>query len=170
MVKKNKQSRDELAFPIATVPHVGRSLEVVENQALIKQIIRGAIQCAYQLKTPSEPHCYSSEYGKKQKPLVTNEQVQLITSLIESLCPSNVIECALAAQFAIAHIRGLYAGLNSNINTTIEVFRFSHDVLEAFQRFRTKGAQSINVNYNHNSGQIFNIKSAENTSAQAIEV
>jgi hypothetical protein len=43
----------------------------------------------------------------------------------------------------------------------IDLFEFGHKVLETLTRYRTKGAQLISVNYNHNQGQINNIKIVE---------
>lgn len=162
MAKVNKKkSREELAFPIATIPCLSHPVRPTENSIVIKQIIRGAIQGAYRKKLPNEPSPYSSDYGKKQLPLVTDEQVQFVTHLIESLQPADAIEAALASQFAITYIRGLdrsqgeYPG---DLNSTLQLFEFGHQVLEALQKYRTKGAQLIQVQYNHNQGQINNYK------------
>lgn len=88
---KQKQTREDLAFPIAVIPKMSAPVKPQENSGVIKLIIRGAIKGAYRLKTPSEPGYYSSDYGKKQKPLVTREQVELVTHLIESLQPADAI-------------------------------------------------------------------------------
>ncbi len=171
---KKKQSREELAFPVATIPNLSHPTKPANNPAVIKQIIRGAIQGAFHRQTPSEPNPYSSDYGKKQKPVVTEEQIQFVTHLIESLEPANAIEAALASQFAITYIRGLEKsqGCHTNdLNLTIQLFEFGHQVLEAFQKYRCKGAQLISVNYNHNQGQINNIKIVEKEDSQpTIEV
>lgn len=164
-----KQTREDLAFPVAVIPKLGASTKPQENPTVIKAIIRSAIKGSYQLKSPIQPHQHHHEYGKKQKPLVTEEESQLVTHLIESLEPANAIEAALASQFAIAYIRGLEKAqgeYSSDMNSTIQLFEFSHRVLEALQRFRTKGAQLINVQYNHNQGQINNIKVIEKTDPQ----
>ncbi len=171
---KKKQSREELAFPIATVPNLSNPMKPTENLAVIKQIILGAIKGAYQLKTPNEPGPYHTGYGKRQKPIVTEEQIQLVTHLIETLEPANAIEAALASQFVITYIRGLdYAQDTSprDMEATLKFFEFGHQVLETLQRYRTKGAQLISVNYNHNQGQINNIKIIEKDTPQhTIEV
>lgn len=168
---KNK-SREDLAFPIAAIPKIGAPIKPQVNPGVIKSIIRGAIQGAYQLKTPSEPASYSSDYGRKQKPLVTEEQIQLVTHLIESLQPADAIEAALASQFAISYIRGLKVAQEGySINPGLDLFRFGHEVLEAMTKYRTKGAQLISVQYNHNQGQINNIKVVESENQkETIEV
>jgi hypothetical protein len=165
---KNK-SREDLAFPIAAIPKIGAQAKPQVNPGVIKSIIRGAIKGAYQLKTPSEPSSYGSDYGNKQKALVTEEQIQLVTHLIESLQPADVIEAALASQFAISYIQGLKASEYSS--KMMDLFRFGHEVLEAMTKYRTKGAQLINVQYNHNQGQINNIKVVESENQkETIEV
>lgn len=168
-----KKSREDLAFPVV-ISNLGMPTKPQENLNVIKAMIRGAIKGAYRLQTPSEPNPYSSEYGKKQKPLVTDEEVQFVTHLIESLEPANAIEAALATQFAITYIRGLKEAQSHypcDINSTLKLFEFGHRVLETLTRYRTKGAQLISVNYNHNQAQVnnFNLGKEDNPQA-AIEV
>jgi len=153
------------------MPKIGVPAKPQDNPGVIKSIIRGAIQGAYQLKTPSEPSSYSNDYGKKQKPLVTEEQVQLVIHLIESLQPADPIEAALASQFAISYIRGLKAAQDGySAGSSLDLFRFGHEVLEAITKYRTKGAQLINVQYNHNQGQINNVKVVTENQKDIIEV
>lgn len=158
-----KKSREDLAFPVAVVPRLGLQIRPQENPDVIRKIIQGAIKGAYELKTPSEPSSYDREYGKKQKPIVTEEQIQFVTHLIESLQPADAIEAALASQFAITYIRGLAAASEnySTLEQTLPWFEFGHQVIETLTKYRTKGAQLINVQYNHNQGQINNIKVIE---------
>lgn len=96
----------------------------------------------------------------KPKAIATEEQMNMVIHLIESLQPSDAIEAALASQFAITYIRGLEEATNeySKNLSMVELFEFGHKVLETLNRYRTKGAQMISVNYNHNQGQINNIK------------
>lgn len=84
----------------------------------------------------------------------------MIVHLIESLQPLDAIEAALASQFAITYIRGLEESSKeySNCSTMMELFEFGHQVLEAYQKYRSKGAQQISVQYNVNQGQVVNIK------------
>lgn len=162
-----KKTQEELAFPIAKIPTFTQPTRPAENPIVIRQIILGAIQGAYHLKTPSKPSPYSHDYGKKQKPLVTEEQIQLVTHLIESLQPADAIEAALASQFAITYIRGLIKAQDYNsTSSTLELFEFGHQVLEALTKYRTKGAQLINVLYNHNQAQINNFNMTKNETKQ----
>jgi len=153
-----KSSREDLALPVKTTPRLGIQAKPKENPIVIKMIIQGAIKGAFCLKTPSEPSSYSSDYGKKQQPIVSEDQIQFVINLIESLQPADAIEAALASQFAITYIRGLEKSQGGYTDATITLFEFGHQVLEALTKYRTKGAQLINVQYNHNQGQINNIK------------
>lgn len=171
MSKSKKRTLEDRFFPVTTVPKLNNSTKPAENPDVIKKIIQGAIQGAFHLKVPSS---YELKYNKLPKTLVSEEETNLVIHLIESLEPANVIEAALASQFAITYIRGLKKSQDdstSGLDITIRFFEFGHQVLEALQRYRTKGAQLINVQYNHNQGQINNIKIVEkNNSQDTIEV
>ena len=160
---------EDIAFPVANVPSFARPAKPAENPAIIKKIIRGAVQGAYQKKSPSE---YDAKYNRDQMPYVSKEEVEFVTNLIESLEPANAIEAALASQFAISYIQGLDAAQGKyKSDTFLNLFRFGHEVLEAMTKYRTKGAQQIQVNYNHNQGQINNIKVVESENkSETIEV
>ena len=88
--------------------------------------------------------------------------MEMVVALIESLQPVDAIEAALASQFVITYIRGMEESGkdHSNNDVIMDLFRFGHEVLEAFQKYRSKGAQQISVQYNVNQGQILNIKNA----------
>ena len=169
-----KVSREDLAFPISTIPRLGELAKPKENPTVIKMIILGAIKGAYGLITPKEPTSkYDDGYGKKQQPIISEDQIQLVTSLIESLQPADAIEAALASQFAITYLRGLSKSeshYSKDLELTINFFDFGHKALETLTRYRTKGAQLINVQYNHNQGQINNIKVVKEEAMQEMEV
>lgn len=159
MAKKKFLSVEDKYFPVTTVPNLSNHVRPKENPAVVKKIIQGAIQGAFHLATPGE---YDIKYNKAT--VVPEEQIQLVVHLIESLEPANAIEAALASQFVISYIQGLKSSQKDGpvyLNTTLRLFEFGHQVLEALQKFRTKGAQLINVQYNHNQGQINNIKVVE---------
>jgi hypothetical protein len=128
------------------------------NRDVIKLIIRGAVKGAYRLKNPSLRDYHGNPI--RAKPVATQEQMDMIVHLIESLQPSDAIEAALASQFAITYIRGMEESSKdySNSSTMIELFEFGHQVLESYQKYRSKGAQQISVQYNVNQGQVVNIK------------
>lgn len=157
-----KKTREDLAFPVTVPPKFGAA-RPEENQDVIRKIIQGAIKGAYELRTPSEPGSYSPEYGKKQKPVATEEQIAFVTHLIESLQPADAIEAALASQFVISYVRGIEAACEtcSSAENTLPWFEFGHQVLDTLTKYRTKGAQLINVQYNHNQGQINHVNIVE---------
>lgn len=128
------------------------------NSDVIRKIIQGTVKGAFGLKDPS-----TSYYEKpKYEAVATEGQINMVMHLIESLQPKDAIEAALASQFAITYIRGLNDSNDSSggygkVSSTLNLFEFGHQVLEALQKYRSKGAQLISVNYNHNQGQINNI-------------
>jgi hypothetical protein len=155
MATKKKSIEDRL-FPMITIPKLSQPTKPPENQQAIKKIVQWAIQGAFRVKTPSD---YDLKYGNIPK--IEGDKIQLITYLIESLQPSDAIEAALAAQFAITHIRGMHESSDGCVSTTLEFFEFSHKALETLQKYRSKGAQQISVQYNVNQGQVVNIKNVK---------
>jgi len=128
------------------------------NETVVKRIIQGAVKGAYRLK--DQPLWDYHGNRIRAKAVASSEQMQMITHLIESLQPTDAIEAALASQFAITYIRGLQES-SSDLSSTskmLELFEFGHQVLESFQKYRSKGAQQISVQYNVNKGQVVNIK------------
>ena len=127
------------------------------NQDVVKRIIQGTVKAAYQLKEPSE---YDLKYGgAERKAVATKEQMGMVIHLIESLHPVDAIEAVLASQFAITYIRGIETTQKHSV--PIDLFEFGHKVLEALQKYRSKGAQQISVQYNVNQGQVVNIKNVK---------
>lgn len=88
--------------------------------------------------------------------MATQEQMDMVIHLIESLQPTDAIEVALASQFAITYIRGLdeSSAEYSSTSSMMELFEFGHKVLETLTRYRTKGAQLISVNYNQGTSRV----------------
>lgn len=163
-----KKSVEDRFFPVATIPRLNQPVKPAENQMVIKKIIQGAIRGAYQLKMPSS---YELQYRKLPKALASEEQIEFVTHLIESLQPQDAIEATLASQYVISYLRGLDASTCDSIDEILPWFEFGHQVLETLNKYRTKGAQLINVQYNHNQGQINNYKVVEeNNSQPTIEV
>ena len=167
MAKKKRLDDIYYPVPLNCISKTGRQ---PMNKEVIRQIIQGAVKGAYRLKNPNQWDYHGNPV--KAKAVATQEQVTMVMNLIESLEPTNAIEAALASQFAITYVRGMAESLGDYATKSmLELFNFSHQVLDAYQKFRTKGAQLINVQYNHNSGQINNIKIVEeNAQESAIEV
>ena len=152
-----KKSLQDKYLPIAKVPRLNQLAKPAENQNVMRKIIQGAVQGAFSLKLPTS---YDLKYKKETIPkmLASTEQIEFVTHLIESLQPQDAIEAALASQFAITYIRGLEDSQEDNcVDRAIRLFEFGHQCLETLTKFRTKGAQLISVQYNHNQGMINNI-------------
>lgn len=161
MAKKKDKDLESIYYPVPINFTLDKPDKPKTNNAVIRQIIKGAVKGAYKLKNPSQ-YDYQG-YAVKPKAVATQEQMEMVIHLIESLQPADAIEAALASQFAITYIRGLEESSKeySNNSSMIDLFEFGHQVLETLTRYRTKGAQLISVNYNHNQGQINNIKIVE---------
>lgn len=158
----HNESLEDRFFPVATIPKINQISKPLENPSVIKKIIQGAIQGAYQKNVPSD---YDLKYGNPTP--MPEDQIQVITHLIESLQPQDAIEAALASQFVITYVQGLKSSIDHSTRM-MELFGFGHQVLETLTKYRTKGAQLINVQYNHNQGQINNIKVVEKENSQPI--
>ncbi len=82
---RSEASRQDLAFPITIIPSLTQPVKIEENPEVVRQSILGALMGAHQLKTPIEAREWDPNYGKKQKASVSEEQIQLVINLIESL-------------------------------------------------------------------------------------
>jgi hypothetical protein len=151
-----KKNLEDIYYPVPQDFCLTKPEKPPMNKGVIKQIIQGAVKGAFKLKPPFR---YSGDRDKP-KPVATQEQMDMVIHLIESLQPVDAIEAALASQFAITYIRGLQesSGEYANMSNMLNLFEFGHQVLEAFQKYRSKGAQQISVQYNVNQGQVVNIK------------
>jgi len=152
-----KKNLEDIYYPVPQNVNPISSKPPLKNE-IIKRIIQGAVKGAYRLKNPSGWDYQGNPV--RAKPVATQEQMEMITNLIESLQPTDAIEAALASQFAITYIRGMEESSKdySNASSMIELFEFGHQVLEAYQKYRSKGAQQISVQYNVNQGHVVNIK------------
>lgn len=171
MAKKKCKDFEEIYYPIPANFNLEKPEKPKTNDIVIRQIIKSAVKGAYGLKNPREYDYHGNAI--KPKAVATQEQMDMVIHLIESLQPADAIEAALASQFAITYIRGLEESSKdySNDSSMMELFNFGHQVLETLTKYRTKGAQLISVNYNHNQGQINNIKIVDNEKKQdTIEV
>jgi hypothetical protein len=152
-----KKNLEDIYYPVPQTFNPIASKPPLKNE-IVKRIIQGAVKGAYRLKTPNSWDYQGNP--ARAKPVATQEQMDMIVHLIESLQPTDAIEAALASQFAITYIRGMDESSKeySNCSSMIELFEFGHQVLEAYQKYRSKGAQQISVQYNVNQGQVVNIK------------
>lgn len=102
MAKRKNKDLEEIYYP---VPANFTLDKTTINNAVIRNIIKGAVKGTYKLKNPKE-YDYQG-YAIKPKAVATQEQMDMVIHLIESLQPTDAIEAALASQFAIRYIRGL---------------------------------------------------------------
>ncbi len=152
-----KKSPEDIYYPVPQDFNPIRTDRPPINQGVIRQIIRGTIKSAYRLKDPPQWD-YEGNY-LKPKAVATSDQVEMVMHLIESLQPADAIEATLASQFAITYVRGMDTAKEYSV--PIDLFEFGHKVLEALQKYRSKGAQQISVQYNVNQGQVVNIKNVK---------
>jgi putative lipoic acid-binding regulatory protein len=158
-----KKNLEDIYYPVPQNLHLTKTEKPQVNKEVIKRIIQATVKGAYRLKNPSTRDYRGNSI--KARAVATQEQIDMIVHLIESLQPADAIEAALASQFVISYIRGLEESNceYSKTTTMIELFEFSHQVLETLQKYRSKGAQQISVNYNVNQGQVVNIKNVNQT-------
>lgn len=167
MVKKKKSSED-IYYPVPMDFNPVKAEKVPINQVVVRRIVQGAVKSAYSLVTPKEWD-YQGNYIKP-KAVATNDQVEMVMHLIESLQPIDAIEAALASQFAITYIRAMEAkSYDGEPEMNLELFEFGHKVLEALQKYRSKGAPQISVQYNVNQGHMVNINNVKKEEITTLE-
>jgi len=149
MTKKKKL--DDIYFPVPQNLNVTQVEKAEINKDVIKRIIQGAVMMAFKISRPDR--CDYNGNPVRAKAKATDEQMEMVIHLIESLQPQDAIEAALASQFAVTYIRGMNTSQYFNLN--LELFEFGHKALETLQKYRSKGAQQISVQYVH-QGQIVN--------------
>ena len=154
---KRKKAPEDVYYPVPLDFTPINQERAKVNHGAVRRIVRSAVQAAYRLKTP-EQWDWKGNYIKP-KAVATDEQVEMVMHLIESLQPLDAIEAALASQFAITYIRAIEGKQHDgDLSANLELFEFGHKVLETLQKYRSKGAQQISVQYNVNQGQVVNIK------------
>lgn len=153
---KNSKLKD-IYYPVPNNLSLSRVGKKPLNKTLVKGIIQNTIIGAYQLK---DPHTCFGEDKETPTAVATQEQIDTVINLVEALEPKDAIEVALASQFAIVYVRGLVESCKeySSETSMLKYFEFGNQVLEAFQKYKSKGAQQISVQYNVNKGQVFNVK------------
>lgn len=126
------------------------------NATLQKQMLHLAIKATYSIKDyEAEQEGYSFTVERQ---LVPDDKINLVTSLMQSLQPTNAIESALASQFIATYINGMKEMQHGNTKSAMSLLAFSQQTLDSLNRYRNKGMQQINVQYNVNHGQVVNIK------------
>lgn len=153
---KNKNAED-IYYPVPENFNPIRTERPSENKNVVKRIVQSTVRVAYSLKPPGRWDYDGNAI--KLKAQATAEQMEMVMHMIESLQPADAIEAALASQFAVTYIRAMEATSDyGSISINLDLFEFGHKVLEALQKYRSRGAQQISVQYNVNQGQVVNIK------------
>jgi hypothetical protein len=154
---KNNKNLEDIYYPVPQDCNLIKKERAPCNQAVVRRIIQGAIKIAYRLKNPDQYDWHGNSIAAKA--IATNDQIEMVMHLIESLQPMDAIEAALASQFAITYISALEEkDYNGTPSINLDLFEFGHKVLEVLQKYRSRGAQQICVQYNVNNGQVMNIK------------
>lgn len=160
MTSRKKKTLEDVYYPVPQDFNPIRSDRPPDNKDVVKSIIQGAVRIAYSLKPPAQWDYHGNQV--EPEAVATNEQMEMVMHLIESLQPVDAIEAALASQFAITYVRAMEAKSDfESVSLNLDLFEFGHRVLEALQKYRSRGAQQINVQYNVNRGQVVNIKTGE---------
>lgn len=168
--RKKRREAEDIFYPVPMDYSPIRSTPPASNQEVVRGIVRQSVKVAYGLKDPNLWD-YSGNY-KKPKAVASDEQVATVMHLIESLQPADAIEAALASQFAISYVKAMHQEGYSADEDSLEMFEFGHKVLETLQKYKSKGAQQISVQYNVNQGQVLNIKTLKtgtNTHTETLE-
>lgn len=157
MMAKNKKLPIDVKLPIPSDFSLCSDVDpLIISPYLQKQVVRQAIAAAYSI---SKYKIDDDRYNKPQQ-LVSDDHINMITSLIQSLKPKDSVEAALAIQFVATHIHGLKELQESDYSqkSALPFLAFSQSTLDCLNRYRNKGSQQINVQYNVNKGQVVNIK------------
>lgn len=162
LVPKKKKSDEDIFYPVPQEFNPVNTNKPPVNSEVMRRIVQDSIRVAYGLKQP--------RYLDKKQALATQDQIAMVMHLIESIQPMDAIEAALASQFAITYIKGMNEkSYDGEPQLDLELFEFGHQVLETLQKYRSKGAQQISVQYNINKGQIVNLKAAQTGNQEPLE-
>ena len=153
MAKRKEPVDIRLPIPVdASLSNPPTTLE----PKLEKQILQLALKASYEISD------YNAEYDSgfsKPYQLFSDDRINMVTSLMQSLQPTNSVEAALAIQFAATYIQGAKYLQHGHVKLAMPLLAFSQTTLDSLNRYRNKGMQQINVQYNVNKGQVVNIKS-----------
>lgn len=122
---------------------------------LQKRLLREALKAAYE---QNDHAATMIPFTGQIEQLIEDDKIEIVSSLLQSLQPTNSVEAALAIQFIVTHIQGLNSLKAGNARWGMPLLAFSQTALDSLHRYRNKGMQQINVQYNVNQGQVVNIK------------
>ncbi|MDB2614339.1 hypothetical protein N9Y92_04205 [Chlamydiales bacterium] len=158
MVKK-KESMHDICFPVPqnfSLVNKNTSTSINSNEVVKKSLFQQTIKAAFQLSIPYE---FTSAYNQEEPyNIITEEQQEAVISLFQAIEPKDAIEAALAQQFIVTHSQAMRTAHKGLDEIGLKKIELTHKILETLQKYRSKGAQQIQVNYNHNEGQINNFR------------
>jgi hypothetical protein len=161
----------DICFPVPQNFSLSVPAKIDTKENVKRYIFQQTIRAAYLKKIPYD---FTSEYKpKKPYQLVSDEEIENVVSLFQAIGPQDALEMALAQQFIVTHIQAIdsASGNYGMSEKDMKKFELTHKILETLMKYRCKGAQQIQVNYNHNQGQINNIRVMESDkSEEPIEV
>lgn len=164
----NAKSLEDICFPVPQNFSLSVPAKIESKEKVTKYVFQQTIQAAYQRKVP---YNFTSSYDPVTPyQLVSEEEIENVVGLFQAFQPQDALEVALAQQFIVTHLQAMKS-VNSGIcERDIRKFELTHRILETLMKYKTKGAQQIQVNYNHNQGQINNIKVEATIQQEPIEV
>jgi hypothetical protein len=155
MVKRKNPIDKRIPLPANFL--IRNTTEMFDSNSLLqKQMLHLAIKATYSIKDYDAEREFSQFSVERQ--LVPDDKINMVTSLMQSLQPTNAIDAALASQFIAAYINGMKELQNGHTKSAMSLLAFSQQTLDSLNRYRNKGMQQINVQYNVNQGQVVNIK------------
>lgn len=164
---KKKRTLEDICFPVprkfSLTTTTNTPIPINSNETVKKHLFQQTIQTAFQVKVP---YNFTNSYNpEKPYQLVSEEQIEIVSSLFHALQPQDAVEAALAQQFIIIHLQAIKAVSDGVCEKDIKKFELTHHILETLQKYRSKGAQQISVQYVHQgqivNDQIVNIKTRE---------
>lgn len=160
---------EDICFPVPKTFSFNVPAKIDSNEKIKKYIFQQTIQSAYQKKIP---YNFTSNYNPETPyQLVSDEEIENVVSLFQAIQPQDALELALAQQFIVTHLQAMNSVNSGMCERDIKKFELTHQILETLMKYRSKGAQQIQVNYNHNQGQIVNVKNFnEDNPCTTIEV
>ena len=154
----DKDVRD-ICFPMPQNFSLSVPAKIDSKENVKRYLFQQTVQTAYKKQIPSN---FTSSYNPvSPHQIVTDDEIENVVSLFQAIGPQDALEMALAQQFIITHIQAINAVSTGMNERDIKKFELTHQILETLTKYRCKGAQQIQVNYNHNQGQINNIRVME---------
>lgn len=127
-----------------------------ESPGAAKKLIIQAAKAIY----GSEEEKDILDYSMKKKHIITNEDIEEICTLMQSIKPVDVLEAIIAAQIVVTHMLGMRKLATEHFadqHLGLKMLRFSADAMQQLQRKRSGAMQNITVNYNYNGKETVSI-------------